>query len=114
MSDKVSLVLRKDLLGKLSEEREKAFIFGCLLYEEYTNEGTAPISKEQAAALTDNAIRLLIRAIFLSDVDFEKDEVASITVDRIAQEAFNRHPPEMDVEKSLLEFKERHKEFFNE
>lgn len=112
MSDRAAIVLRKDLLGKLSEEKEKAFIFGCVLYEEYTNEGTTPISEEQAAALSDNAIRLLIHAIFLSDVDFEKNEVASITVDRLAQEAFNRHPPEMDVEKSLAEFKEKHKEYF--
>lgn len=108
-----SIALQKELLGVLSPEEEKQFIFGCIFYEEYTKEGRHAISKRKAATLSDDVIKLILKAIMLSNLDLEKDKEAFLTCDRLSDELAVRYPiPKEEVKESLRRFKENHKEFF--
>lgn len=113
MLEKKTIALNQELRGVMSPDEEKAFIFGCVFYEEYTNEGETPISKEKAASLSDEAIDLIILAIFHSNLDLETDRVAYDTWKVLNEEMEKRHPtPKADVGESLRQFKEKHKDLF--
>ncbi len=113
MLRKKSIALKEDLRGVLSPEEEKQFIYGCILYEEYTKNGRFSIGKRKAASLSDDDIGFIVKAIMLSNLDLINDKVAFLTCERLGDELVKRNPiPEEDTEESLRQFKENHKEFF--
>ena len=115
MREKVSIILDKEWLGLLTPEQERRFVFGCVFYEQFTNEGEHPITAEKAAEMSDEAINLTMSAIFLSDIDVEHDRVAFDTLECLWDELEKRHPtPKEEIEESLRRFKEKHREFFPE
>lgn len=116
MLRKKTIALREDLRGGvLSPEAEQQFIFGCIFYDEYTKENISAISKRKAASLSNDIIKLILRAIMLSNLDLENDKIAFETYDRLSAELANRYlVSKAQVEASLRRFKENHKEFFED